>query len=188
MTQQLKDRKRVGKRTHERADLSEERERDREIPLSGPGTDRDVCLNDCASTAVRISTCGEPENVDSLEGLMRQERNLQVSEEANIFDHENRHIEFNGDTREQSTPDEITRLLVNGSLELIGESLSVSDEDHLDINCVGNVFERPRVKCATNVFGPRRWRWVVKVSDSMMWRRSRSLGKPAERSVRQSAA
>ena len=86
----------------------------------------------------------------TLEGLMWQERNLQVSEEANIFDNENRHIEFNGDTREQSTPDEITRLLVDGSLEVIGESLSVSDEDHL----VGNVFERPRVKCAMNVSAP----------------------------------
>ena len=38
---------------------------------------------------MRISTFGEPENVDSSEGLMWQERNLQLSEESNIFDNEN---------------------------------------------------------------------------------------------------
>ena len=44
------------------------------------GTGRDVCSNDCASTAMRISSFGEPENVDSSVGLMWQERNLQMSE------------------------------------------------------------------------------------------------------------
>ena len=68
MSQQLKNRKRVGKGTHESADLSDERERSRNTAL-WTGTDRDVCSNDCASTAVRISTCGELENVDSPEGF-----------------------------------------------------------------------------------------------------------------------
>ena len=63
---------------------------------------------------------------------MWQERNLQVSEEANIFDKENIPLSLRGRSN----------------------SLSVTHEDHLDINSVASVFERPRVKCATNVSAP----------------------------------
>ena len=77
------------------------RERDREIPL-WTGTDQDVCSDDCASTAVRISTCGELEKVDPPEGLMWQERNSQVSEGTSSIDNENHHIELDGDTLETS--------------------------------------------------------------------------------------
>ena len=97
MSQQLQDRKRVGKGTHESADLSDERERSRNTAL-WTGTDQDVCSNDCASIAERISTCGEQlEKVDPPEGLVWQERNLQVSEGTNSIDNENHHIELDGD-------------------------------------------------------------------------------------------
>ena len=100
-----------------------------------------------------------------------------MSEESNIFDSENIPLSL----RQFQKPDQPK--LPNGR----SNSLSVKDEDHLDINSVANVFERPRVKCATNVSAPEPWRWVVKMSDSLVWRRSRSLEKVC-RSVRQSAA
>ena len=118
------------------------RERSRNTAL-WTGTNRDACSNDCASAAVRMSTCGDFENVDSPEGL-RQERNLQVSEEANIFDNENIPLSL----RQFQRPDQPK--LPDGR----SNSLSVTDEDHPDINSVANVFERARVKCATNVSTP----------------------------------
>ena len=59
-----------------------------------------------------------------------------------------------GNSRETSTPDNITRLSISGSREFIGEGLSVLDEDHFDMNGVENVLEGPRGKCATNVSAP----------------------------------
>ena len=129
---------------------SRTRERSRNTAL-WTGMDQDVCSNDCANTAERISTCGELEKVDPPGSLIWLERNLQVSEGTSSIDNKNHHIEFDGDTLKTLTPDNITRLAISGSREPIGEGLSVLDEDHLDIKSVVNVFEGPRVKCATNV-------------------------------------
>ena len=82
--------------------------------------------------------------MDPPEGLMWQERKLQVSEGTSSIDNENHHIELGGEILETLTYHR----------EPIGEGLSVLDEDHFDINSVANVFEGPRMKCATNVSAP----------------------------------
>ena len=143
------------------------RERSRSTAL-WTGTEQDVCSHGCASTAARTPTCGELENVDSPESLIGQERNLQVSEEANIFDNENMPLSLPQSQR----PDQPK--LPSGR----SNSLSVTDEDHLDINCVANVLEQPRPKGAMST-NPERH--LDDMSDSLVWRRSKSLGKPAGR-------
>ena len=66
------------------------------------------------------------------------------------------------------------------SCPMVGSnSLSVSDEGHLDINSVANIFEGPIVKCATNVSAPDDGDGSSRCR-TPLWRRSKSLGKPAE--------
>ena len=108
------------------------------------GTDQNVCSNGCASTAMRISKFGEPEDVNSSEGLMSQARNLQMSEESNIFDNE--YIPLI--PRQSQRPDQAK--LPDGR----SNSLSVLTEDHFNIIDVANVLERPRLKGAMSTSIP----------------------------------
>ena len=91
-----------------------------------------------------ISAFGEPENVVSSEGLMWQERNLQMSEESNIFDIENIPLS----PRQFQRPDQ--PMLPDGR----SNSLSVLTEDYFNINDVANVLERPRLKGAMSTSIP----------------------------------
>ena len=113
MPRQLRDRKRVGKECMTVPTCWTKEKSQNTVFCAG--TDQDVYLNDCANTTVRFSTFGELENVDLPEGLLRQERNLevnrssstvQVSEWTSNFDNQNCHTEFDGDTRETSIPDD----------------------------------------------------------------------------------
>ena len=124
------------------------------------GTDRDVCSNGCASTVMRISTCEEPENVDSSEGLMWQERNLQMSEESNIFANGNISLS----PRQFQRPDQPK--LPNGR----SNSLSVLTQDHFNINDVANVLERPQTKGRHEYLNPERH--LDDMSDFLVWWRS----------------
>ena len=137
------------------------RERSRKTAL-WTGTDQD-------GTAVRISTCGELENVDSPEGMMWQERNLQVSEEANIFDNENIPLSIR---QFQKSPAKAARWSIE-QLECDGRGPPRHQQ------CSKRLRATQSEVCNER-FGTGQWQWVVKVSDSLVWRRSRRFGKPAE--------
>ena len=106
------------------------------------GTDQDAHSNSCASTAIRISTFGESDNANALEGLVWQ--NLQVSEEANIFDNENIPLS----SRHFQRPDQPK--LLNGR----SGSSTVLTENHFNINDAANIFQRPRLKGAMSTSIP----------------------------------
>ena len=59
---------------------------------------------------------------------------------SNIFN-KNHQIEFDGNTLETSTPDNITRLATSASRKPIGKSLSLLAEDRFDINGAANILE-----------------------------------------------
>ena len=149
---------------HESSDLSDERKIEKYHSLD---RHRSRCM------LKRVYKYSEDlEKVDPPEGLMWQEQNLQVSEGTSSIDNKNHHSESDKDTRETSTPDNITRLATSGSREPIGEGLSVLDEDHFDINGVTQS-EVCNVSAPNDGDGSN-------VSDLLVWWRSRRLGKPAE--------